>query len=123
MDAVMFLKEKERLCDWTRLICTFKKPVNCRKCPLGNPGFDWEDCDRTMAEMPEKAVEIVEQWSKDHPQITNRQKFKEVFGLEVSTDTELTKRDDRAFVVVSDEPWILKVAGWWDKPYQAPKEE
>jgi hypothetical protein len=68
MDAVKYLKERNRMCD------TFG--LSCSGCPLGN---SVEDCDDLQRERPEKAVAIVEKWSKEHPQKTMLQDFLEKY--------------------------------------------
>lgn len=57
MDAVKFLKEKDRL--------TKKCSIKCGDCRL-NDGNCFEGVE------PERVVEIIEQWSKDYPKATYR---------------------------------------------------
>ena len=69
MDAVEYLKTMKRMC--------YQYDKGCNTCPLNEIhscvyGGDPED--------PEEAVDIVEQWSKEHPKITNASKLLEVFG-------------------------------------------
>lgn len=45
--------------------------VNCKDCPF----------DRNFCNMYD-AIEVVENWIREHPVITNAMKFKEVFGIE-----------------------------------------
>lgn len=52
--------------------------VSCDKCPLvghvcGTHGTTF---------YAEKTIEIVTQWAKDHPLVTMKDKYKEVFGVE-----------------------------------------
>ena len=65
MDAVEFLKEKERMCS---------KSGGCSKCPADyqNNGFCM-DCEDLEDEKPEEFVTIVEMWSAEHP-IKTRQR-------------------------------------------------
>ena len=69
MDAVRFVEDFGYICSH----------YDCQECPLYN-----ERCDLvgTSQKDAEKIVAIVEQWSKEHPPMTNRQKFKEVFGTD-----------------------------------------
>lgn len=62
MDAVEYVKTVCRLC---------KSKGHCSECPLRNK----EDgsCIVNRSEHAEKAVQIVEQWAKDHPSIKTRQ--------------------------------------------------
>ena len=51
--------------------------VSCQSCPFSiNCGND----DQSNAFKAASFCEIVEQWGKDHPVVTNGDKFKEVFG-------------------------------------------
>lgn len=71
MDAVEFLKEKERMCN---------KCSACSGCPADrkNNGF-YMDCEDLAIENPEEFVAIVERWSDEHPKKTRQSRFLEVF--------------------------------------------
>lgn len=58
MDAIKFIKEQNRLCK------TYK---SCSNCPLNASGISY--CGFGTND-PEKLVELVELWSKVHPQKT-----------------------------------------------------
>ena len=60
MDAVEYVKQHERMCDYY---------VNCGDCPAGN----YEGC-ASINEIP-NMVPIVEQWSKEHPVKTRQSEF------------------------------------------------
>ena len=90
MDAVKFLKEVNRMCN---------KIENCCDCPLHDGDFCIHDIDNGKEE---KAVSIVEQWSKENPVMTNLDKFKEVFGSANG---------------------IVAPSNWWHREYKAPKGE
>lgn len=67
MDAVKFLKERKRMCD------SFGDS-SCEGCliyaiDIGTGCFDFQD------DHPEQTVEIVEKWSKEHPQETRLSRF------------------------------------------------
>ena len=64
MDAVEFFKETKRLCN---------SYVVCDGCPLFGYFCDFSDD-------LEKSVVVVEQWSREHPKMTNADKLVEVFG-------------------------------------------
>ena len=60
MNAVDFLKAKEEICT----------SYECRQCPLGQ----WQNkhrksCEELISLYPDEAVNIVEEWSKNHPDI------------------------------------------------------
>lgn len=60
MDAVEYVKQRERMCDYY---------VNCGDCPAGN----YERC-ASLDEIP-NLVHIVEQWAKEHPVKTRQDEF------------------------------------------------
>lgn len=93
MDAVKLLKEWGRLCNGR----------SCGECPIyiANTGC-W-----THVKYPEKAVAIIEQWSNEHPIMTNKMKFEEVFGKTCDESGEL----------------VLTRPSWWDEEYKEPKGE
>lgn len=68
MDAVEYIKTRCRLC---------KSKDRCSECPLRNK----EDgrCIAYVSEYAEKAVQIVEQWAKDHPVKTRQSEFLKMF--------------------------------------------
>lgn len=72
MDAVKFLKEKHRM--------TKQCNISCKDCPLAseNNGLN-VSCTLLEVECTEKAVEIVNKWSEEHPQKTYLQDFIEKF--------------------------------------------
>ena len=59
MDAVKYLKESKRMCEFY---------MDCRDCPLDEKG---EMCTGYPANHPEEHVAIVERWSKEHKIKTN----------------------------------------------------
>lgn len=60
MDAVEYVKQRERMCDYY---------VNCGDCPAGN----YQGC-ASLNEIP-NLVPIVEQWAKEHPVKTRQDEF------------------------------------------------
>lgn len=63
MDAVEFIKARERMC---------KSLPICNSCPLNDNG-----CPRLEAVIADKIVDIVEQWAKEHPIKTRQSVFLE----------------------------------------------
>ena len=100
MFATDYLKEKARMCK------AENKGFNCPM-EMRNNGANMP-CRVFEENYPDKAVIIVDEWSRQHPIVTNREKFAEVFGA----------MSFAAFV------WNnLKSGGydeWWDKEYKAP---
>lgn len=67
MDAVKYVKTARRLCE---------SHSDCDTCKLyGNDGCMFS----FMEKEPEKAVQIVEQWAKDHPVKTRQSEFLKIF--------------------------------------------
>ena len=60
MDAVEYVKQRERMCEHY---------VHCGDCPVG----DYQGC-ASLNEIP-KMVPIVEQWAKEHPVKTRQSEF------------------------------------------------
>lgn len=74
-DFKRVMNEKTRMC---------KQIGVCDKCPLSvrrNKANVF--CDTFMRKHPEEADNIIMQWSKEHPVMTNREKFEEIFGFDI----------------------------------------
>lgn len=93
------MKQFKRMCDG-RTWCD-----SCQICD--NRGLI--SCSRWLTENPTKAEEIIMEWAKKNPPVTNRDKFKEVFGFDPFTDKHL----------MCGTPII----GWFGKEYKEPKDE
>ena len=72
MEALDYFKEARRMC---------KSYPDCKDCPLINSPCGSIRCleGRSDAEM-RCEIKVVEQWSKEHPLVTNEMKVREVFG-------------------------------------------
>ena len=109
MEALEFLKEAQRLC----------KEYSCSSCPVG------EKCVLSILEDAtidgiHDSVLAIEQWSKNHPIITNAQKFEEVFGR----PPKFISGDWYCPPIVT-EPCIgvdcKMCSRWWEEPYKEPE--
>lgn len=70
MDAIKYLKEMNRMCNGS----------NCCECPLfENNNGKKVNCKILEKEYAEKAVEIVEKWSAEHPIKTRQSEFLKMF--------------------------------------------
>ena len=97
MDAIEFLKEKDRMCK-----CYQKK--NCEGCPFeeSEQGIHHVLCAfKVDMWCDEDYVRTVEEWSKGHQVMTNAMKFKEVFGHCAESVDALNET-------------------WWNSPYKEP---
>jgi len=99
MDAVKFLIEKERMC---KAYYKHGKTEPCRGCPFeeAEQGVSTSLCAWSNKMWNEEDyVKTVEQWSNAFPMISNRMKFKDVFGF------------NPVMYLKPDDPW-------WEKEYQ-----
>lgn len=96
MDAVEFLKEAARMCKSSNRFCS--------DCPLFSVGCGKGD--------PDETVDIVEQWSREHPVMTNAQKFKEVFGVGPEYCSSPLRTSETGNVLAHE---------WWNEPYKEPE--
>lgn len=72
--AVNFLREIERMCD------TYGDGHTCQECPLSSKNNDkCCHCDDLMRNFPDRAIEIVQKWSDEHPQKTRLEDLLEMF--------------------------------------------
>jgi hypothetical protein len=78
--TVNFLRESKRMCEYYR--------HDCDNCPMSimNNGYD-RLCTVAIEQYPDRAVEIVQEWSDDHPVKTRIDDLKERFP-NVSLDSE-----------------------------------
>ena len=77
MDAVEYLKAKARMTKrGDGAVCN----ISCKDCPIGidNNGVE-TNCRKLESYYPEKAVEIIEQWAKEHPKKTRQSEFLKIF--------------------------------------------
>lgn len=98
MDAVKFLKEKERMCNRYQ-------SLNCKGCPL-EPAPEYGgyiSCEQFAEEDPDEVVSNVEEWSENNPILTNAMKFEQIFG----TLTPIAK-------LINESP------KYWDMEYETP---
>ena len=109
MEALDFLKEYKRMCG------AYK---NCFRCPLKGT-----ECSLNHELSKEEMINIVdktEQWSKEHPLVTNRMKIREVFG-----EIEIKDLFNCRLKHGSEDYTEIEIleAKWWDKPYKEPEHE
>lgn len=70
---------------------------------------------------PYETIEIVENWVKEHPVVTNAMKFEEVFNI--PSDIELTciNMDKNCVKCVYYNDGECPVNNWWNSPYKEKK--
>lgn len=78
------MDEKAKLIrDYARM-CKSKIGIDCDECEL-NKNKKYSSCELFMMKEPEKAVEIIEEWSAEHPIKTRQSEFLEQYP-EVAKD-------------------------------------
>lgn len=111
MDAVEYIKARERMCAFYDTGC------NC--CPLVNRPYG-ESCDSID---PHGAVVLVEQWAKEHPVVTNAMKFNEVFRMEPINSNGIYLCPPRTVRARDCPDDCGKCRKWWDEEYKEPPKE
>lgn len=77
MDIKDFLRDAKRMCE--------AQDGTCHNCPVDNTPFD--GCIIRVLnsfDIKDEEINAVEEWSKEHPFISNRQKVIEIFGEDSS---------------------------------------
>lgn len=95
------MRERKRMC---------KAVMTCSKCPLSainNKAKTY--CDAFMSESPAEADRIIMQWSKEHPAMTNRRKFEEVFGHDIVSMLEISCHNSACLSAWLDEEYKEKI--------------
>lgn len=95
MEALEFLKEYRRMCN---------SYDGCKGCPIKGKNCLSIAAHRKTDSEYLTITSAVEQWSKEHPIITNARKFKEVFG------------DKAIYVIISSN--TQAIGNWLDEPYK-----
>lgn len=82
-------KEYQRLCD------AFE---TCEGCPLVDLVKTTPNCETgVFRRYPEEAEDIIMQWAVEHPIKTNRDKFREVFGMDLVVTGDTSKWLDEEY--------------------------
>lgn len=73
-DFMTVMREYDRMCNG----------MGCCNCPIAsdNNGMGLS-CNDLMRTFPEEAERIILRWASEHPIMTNRKKFEEVFGFDI----------------------------------------
>ena len=78
MDAREFFRERKRMHEYY----VNKGSTRCGKCPMGECIITTGTvggCEKLLWEYPEKVIEVVEQWSTEHPHKTRQSEFLKMF--------------------------------------------
>lgn len=113
MEASIFIKEYNRMC--TESVC-LTCPIGCRL-----EEDECEGCIEWQVAHPDETVAIVERWALTHPELTNAQKYAEVFGY--LPKTAAGRYVCPAHCVVRPcRASCDECEAWWDEPYKKPAE-
>ena len=115
MEFKEFAKLQVRMC---------VKNFACRECPMyaefcNSEFWTANKCREASYLNPEKAEEIVRRWADEHPLVTNRQKFREVFGREIRQSAGVTRL---AWISGITDNSGKTVNEWLNAEYEPPKE-
>lgn len=107
MDALELLKESARIC----------RTYLCNNCPVKGKCLYNPNINHIESKM-EDIVSAVEQWSKEHPIVTNAGKFEEVFGRPPKFQS-----GDWYCPPIVTEPGCVGLdcnicRKWWEEPYK-----
>ena len=82
MDALKYLEIKSRM--------TNNCKMSCNDCPLAyKNNIKKINCGRLESLYPNEAIKIVEDWGKEHPFVTNVDKYKEIIKETFGDDFEI----------------------------------
>lgn len=108
MDAVEFIKARERMC------------MHYQECGcVGCPSIDQREmlCEDIVSENAEKAVEIVEEWLKAHPVKTNADKIEELTGTKISVEADNNFYSIHIKTDGNTEYGVAKLKKWLESEY------
>ena len=61
--------------------------IGCSECGIAKAQKgkkEFSSCESFLIGCPKKSESIIEQWAKEHPFVTNADKFREVFGFDIA---------------------------------------
>lgn len=61
--------------------------IGCSECGIEKAQGtrrEFSSCESFLIRCPEKSESIVGKWAKEHPVVTNRYKFREIFGFDIA---------------------------------------
>lgn len=94
MDAIEYLKVRSRM--------TNDCNISCDKCLLGyDKNSRGVSCSGLETNYPKEAIKVVEDWSKEHPIMTNTEKYKQLMKSILGDDFEIENCPNRSHDVPS----------------------
>lgn len=117
-EFVEVMNQKLRMCNY------FKQ--DCNKCNLSYKANGLNVvCTKCLSCYPEEAEKIIMDWAKEHPIVTNKDKFREVFGFELGS-ISLCDEIPCPYEYTNDDCHDCdncQFRGFWEKEYKEPKGE
>lgn len=124
MDAVEFLKERERMCK----SFMSKGPCYTNDCPMYSLRAKLQAegpyrvlCSSVLYKLPEQAVAIVEKWSKESPKRTRLTDFLEKYPNAPMTGGEMPVICARNLGLPVETPCLGKCIECWNTPLEEDK--
>lgn len=115
-EFVEVMKQKKRMCDAL-------SKTNCSSCGLCSDNNNYNvGCSTLILNYYEQAEEIIMKWAKEHPVMTNADKFKEVFGFDAELDICPMKCTESVSVILNVCN-NCKFKYFWQQEYVEPKGE
>lgn len=110
MDTMEYAKERQRLCD---------SYIDCNNCPLNN--FRQQCDDISDLNTLSKVIQIVENWTKENPKITVKEKYLSIFpeaDLDICPRYVNSNMDCPDYVDTTQEACNRCKKEFWDSEYR-----
>ncbi len=112
-----YFKEKSRMTD----NCN---PYLCKGCPLEySNNFEEMYCREFEQTHPDKAIEIVQKWSDEHPPETMAEHFFKLFPNAPRNENGVPYVCQCLLDLIPVEPCLLDCEECWNKPYKGEDEQ
>ena len=119
MDALEYFKIKKRM--------TNKCEMDCVDCPLYSNNNKQLGCKRFEMLYPEESIQLVEEWKKEHPFISNMDKYKEIIKETFGDDFEIEICGNKPYENIPDCRCCMmncdECIEFWNSEYKEKEEE
>ena len=119
MDVLEYFKIKKRM--------TNKCEMDCVDCPLYSNNNKQLGCKRFEMLYPDEAIKIVEKWEKEHPIITNAEKYEQMMKNLLGDDFDIeicpTKSHDVPSCACEKMNNCNDCKKFWNSEYRKKEEE
>ena len=110
--------EFQEVCKNFKMMCG---SIGCSECEIAKARKtrrEFQSCESFLIDCPEQVEQIVEQWAKEHPVVTNGDKFREVFGIELKS----SERYDEYCLLTGNDGIAKDSEEWLNQEYKEPEE-